>query len=61
MLLIPVPFELCMCPDKFFFWLKTWGEKKHTGYIQLQILICRQYYILWLNQFYFSIFSLTEH
>lgn len=44
-----------------FFWLKTWGEKKHTGYIQLQILICRQYYILWLNQFYFSIFSWTEH
>lgn len=28
MLLLPVPFELCMCPDKCFFWLKTWGGKK---------------------------------
>lgn len=36
-------------------------KKKYTGYIQLQILICRQYFILWLNQFYFSIFCLTEH
>lgn len=35
---------------------------KYTGYIQLQILTCRQYFILWLNQFYFFfIFSLTEH
>lgn len=62
MLLLPVPFELCMCPDKCFFRLKIWGEKnKRTGYIQLQMLICRQYYLFWLNQLYFSIFSLTEH
>lgn len=63
MLLLPVPFELCICPYKFFFWLETWGGKKHTGYNELQLLICRQYFsqYLWLNQLYFSIFSLTEH
>lgn len=34
-------------------------KKKYAGYIQLQIPIPGQYFILWLNQFYFSIFCLS--
>lgn len=53
---------LCLWNDvcvqiKAFSWLSTWGERKGsiTGY--LHILDCRQCYILWLNQFYFPVFS----
>lgn len=60
MLLLPVPFELCMCPYKCFFWVETWGGKKHTGYNELQLLICRQYYISGWTSFIF-LSSLTEH
>lgn len=45
MLLLPVPFELCMCPYKCFLIADLGRKKKHTGYSELQLQICRQYYI----------------
>lgn len=33
MLLLPVPFELCMCPEKYFFRLMGGGGGEHTGYV----------------------------
>jgi len=62
-LLLPVPSELCMRPEKMLFFLVDdlmGGEKKkYADYFQVQIPISKQYFILWLNQFYFSVFCLT--
>lgn len=51
---------VCVQKNAFFgWWLNGKKKKKYAGYIQLQIPVPGQYFILWLNQFYFSIFCLS--
>lgn len=51
-----------VCVQKRFFLvddLMGGEKKKYADYFQVQIPISKQYFILWLNQFYFSVFCLT--
>lgn len=51
-----------VCVQKRFFLvddLMGGGGGKYADYFQVQIPISKQYFILWLNQFYFSVFCLT--
>lgn len=50
-----------VCVQKRFFLVDDLmgGGGKYADYFQVQIPISKQYFILWLNQFYFSVFCLT--